>query len=293
VAVALLVYALAEAHGIELSEIEPRQYRPATHTFGWREEDAVTPFNRFHPRMNAFGSRNRFEVSDLKKDLVILLGDSFFFGYGLDDTETIAFFLNTLDKKRKYVNLALCGFNIWDSVAWYQSKYKGLPRPPVWIVIQVLLYNDIFAASHVELEVQRRMERAVKYVLPPFGLVVTRKRLFQYAMKGVVAKIHQDLSDERFRGYIRRPLNRLKAKAQEANAPIMVLVYDDEPLFEPYMGKLAQYCDQNGLHFFRVKELCKGSAFKDRLPDGAHPSGNLNRVLARQILARIDGATPD
>ena len=90
---------------LDIKKIEPQKYIADLAIFEFDDSiDATTPYNTYHPHFNSFGSRNLFEVSNLINDIVILLGDSFFFGYGLNDNETISFFLKKFDKKRKYIN---------------------------------------------------------------------------------------------------------------------------------------------------------------------------------------------
>jgi hypothetical protein len=97
----MLVWLFAKYRFIDIKNIEPVNYAPDLKKLEIRGGIQATSFNVYRCRINRFGSRNPFEVTGQDKNTVILLGDSFFWGSGLGDNETIAYFLNNTDSKMK------------------------------------------------------------------------------------------------------------------------------------------------------------------------------------------------
>lgn len=268
---------------LNLHDIEPQNDVP-TVPFSWEEGHSITPYNTYFPRINSFGSRNLFEISEINSEIVVLLGDSFFFGYGLSDRETVSYFLNQTDKKRRYVNMSFNGFNIWDSVARYFDKYEELPQPPEWIIFQILFHNDIYSSNVVG-----KIHSYYQCILPPFNYFISKSTFLRSFMGRFEEKVFDDLSPKRFAKYIAGPLDKLKAKLSGSRTRVMVLLYNDEDLFKEYTGKLEEYCLHNDMSFLQVSKLMTASQYEDRrLPDG-HPSAELNRLLAQRLKDRIDG----
>ena len=287
---AILVSLFAKYRFINIKNIEPINYTPNLKNLEVKEEVQATSFNIYHCHINRFGSRNSFEVTSEDKNIVVLLGDSFFWGSGLNDNETIAHFLNSMDTKRKYINLALPGANICDSVARYLSKYERMQAPPV-IIFQVLLFDDVYASTVIEAKIAREVNRDYRYVWYPFRRFISRKFLFRHYMSQIVEKIFADLTDSRFTGYIQNPLRKLIKKVSQSGTAIILIAYDDNYHGElkSYPGKLKRFCLENGIPFFEVNDLVTEECFTSRLQDG-HPSAILNRALAAKIKEKVTAA---
>jgi hypothetical protein len=249
------------------------------------EEDTLTSFNEYHPTINSFGSRNLFELSGLEEKIVVLLGDSFFFGYGLNDDETVSYFLNKFDNNKKYINLALPGANIKDSVAIYFSKWENM-RTPSAIILQLLWPNDICASSYIEEKTIKTVEKEYKYILPPFRYLFSKDKLYRFYLNRIYAKIYQDLSKERFDKYVRNPINELIEKTYASETKIIIITYGNKRRFENYTGWLKHFCVENNIYFYRIEHIIDAKYINDRLPDG-HPSGKFNKVLAEQLVSLL------
>lgn len=288
VAISSAGYLFLKYSRLDIKAMEPRHYEAHIEGMRWREEDSRTAFNEYHPHFNRFGSRNVDEVSGEDNNVVVLLGDSFFFGYGLRDEETISYYLSQLDGSRKYVNLAFPGFNIHDSVARYLARRKEL-RPPKLILLQVLLYNDVCASIEIDERIGEMVARDYGYMLFPMKMLFDRNRLHRYAIGKAYSKIHQDLTSERFVEYVQRPLDVLLRHVDGDATKVMLVSFDVLGTFESYSERLAAYCRMRGMLYVADYELAeKELLLKERLPDG-HPSARLNRVMAEQIKSKVDG----
>jgi len=246
------------------------------------KEDAVTSFNEYHPTINNIGSRNLFELSELEENIIVLLGDSFFFGYGLNDNETVSYFLNKFDSSKKYVNLALPGANVIDSVAIYFSKWKNMKAPSA-IILQLLWSNDICASSLIEHRAFEIIEKEYKYILPPFRYILSKDKLYLYFINRIYEKIFQDLTKERFEKYIKNPINDLLGATHKNKAKVMVIAYGNKKRFKTYTKWLKQYCLEENIYIIRIENIIDDKYINDRLPDG-HPSGQFNKALAKKII---------
>ena len=266
---------------VNLNDIEPIEDISHIGSVGFVEEDSVTPFNRYYPTINAFGSRNAFEVSSDEDNYVVLLGDSFFFGYGLDDNETVSYFLNRFDQERRYINLGLPGANIIDSVENYFLKWNMLKSPRA-IIVQVSLKNDIFASLYIEAGITKETEREAEYILYPFNRMVDKRDLFRMYYSKIVEKIHNDLSGHRFDRYIQKPLHELVEKVSRDGTHVIIVSYSVKALYEDYNMRLRKFCAANDSSFFMITDLVDNKYMDVRLPDG-HPASSFNRSLARHI----------
>ena len=277
-----VVYLTGKYYVVNIKDVEPEKYVPDLAALEFVEEDTLTPFNEYHPSINSFGSRNLFEITGLEEKLIVLLGDSFFFGYGLNDDKTVSYFLNKFDDSKKYVNLALPGANIKDSVDIYFSKKEKI-RAPIAIILQILWDNDICASSYIEENAIKTVEKENKYVLPPFRYFISKDKLYRYYLNRIYAKIYQDLSKERFDKYVRNPINELIKITQASKTKIIIITYGNERRFEKYTVWLKQYCLKNNIYFYRIEDIIDAKYINDRLPDG-HPSARFNKMLAGQLV---------
>ena len=238
--------------------------------------------------INAFGSRNLFEVSKEDNNLVFLLGDSHFFGDGLENNETVSYFLNQIDDKRKYINLALRGYNIIDSVERYLLKSPEI-NPPLLIIFQIVLGNDVYASQYIGNKmIIEEVERDYKYILYPFNKVFTKQRLFFYCTRNIENKIYNDLSEERFVKYVGNPLSKLFTEISKYDTRLMIIAYDTPSALKDYEEKIKNFCIEKNIYFYTLEDLVKKTHLRsNRLPDG-HPSANLNKVLASRIKDKLE-----
>ncbi len=289
----LNLYAIASAVGIiiawnrykytDLSRIERPAYLPTL--LDKLDERLVcagprsqkTEFNTYHYFINSLGARNSFEVAPGDR-VVYLLGDSFIFGFGLDDGYTLADFLGSLDPERKYLNLGVPGFNIWDSVERYLLRKKTLPKPEM--VIIGVTGNDAYDSRYVYELVDKEIKKWLVYILPPFNRILTYAMLKKQYLDQIESKVFQDKSRRRFTEYFEKPLDKLIA-ALPKGTRLMVVCYNSD-----YRGELAEYCRRSGVIFLSVMDELGESWTADCLKDG-HPTGHANRLLAERIEAEL------
>lgn len=271
-----------------MTSIEPKKYiaNPtllmARHYTG-KHQSLFT--RKYYTTYNNFGSRNLFEVEDTEEDeRIVLLGDSYFNGAGLNDNETISYFLNKIDNKNKYINLALVGANINDSVAYYFVKWEGMANPKA-IVFQILWGNDICASSFIQEKVERIIAKDYKYLLPPFCNIFTKKILLRYYLSQIYAKINQNLTEDRFLKYFINPLSRL---AQTKNK-IVIITFGFAEHNRNYEEKLKKYCSRNDIYFYRIEDILENKYLMSRISkNDHHPNSEFNKQLAFKISSLLE-----
>ncbi|MCK4994943.1 MAG: hypothetical protein KAS13_07875 [Candidatus Omnitrophica bacterium] len=271
----------------DIKSIEPKNYKPNLSIYNFRNYtgEHTTPFKKkYNVSFNSFGSRNLFKIASTREDQrIVLLGDSFFFGSGLNDNETVSYFLNKIDNDNKYINLALIGANINDSVANYFSKWANMPAPKV-IVFQIIWGNDICASSLIQQKAQEIIKNDCKYLLLPLRHILLRDIFLPYYLSKIYEKIHQDLTSKRFHEYIIKPLSRLA----ETQSKLVIIAFDSADYNKNYEKKLKDYCLSNGIYFYRLDEILEQKYLYCRISTkDRHPNAEFNKQLAFKIKALL------
>jgi hypothetical protein len=265
----------------ELPRLEAGRYGP----------EHPTPYNElqgvyFPTTINRLGARNRFEVGrDMDRETVVLIGDSFTFGVGLPDEQTLSHQLGVLDPKRAYINLGFPGFNLQNTVTRLLNRTGRMPEPRL-VVVQVLLLNDIAAEVQVEARLNEMARSDHRLILPPFGWLLTEEKLMQLGWADFWGRIQRDdMSRARFETFIKAPLDRLAGGLPRTR--VVVVLFAEcgrctEEGASRMVAWLRGYCDGRRWPLFQASEETLGQAFNSRLSDG-HPDGGLNRRLAAEL----------
>lgn len=279
------VYLLIRYRAVDLAQLEPRPYRSRIERFRYSDGDGVTPFNTYHPHINAFGARNRFEVRPDDDNLVYMLGDSYMFGYGLEDPDTLPHRMNRLDPHHRYINLGLPGTNVVDAVARFRQA-RARTAPPRAVVLQTLLINDTYASAEIERRVLQQVTEDQWLVLFPVSLLMDREWLFRYYFSRVDREIMTNQLDAaRFERYLGRPLTELSRLARADRAPLIVIEYTSTDDYPDYHRRLRALAGRRGFTFVIVDELVRPDDW-DLLPDN-HPGPGLNRAIARKLVTLV------
>jgi hypothetical protein len=213
-------------------------------------------------------------------------GDSFFFGYGLDQERTLSHQLTARDPRHRYLNLAFPGDNLLDALARYDSVKDRIGKP-VAVIQQVLMGNDIYGSNGLMDFVYRTVE-ADRGTLPfPFDRLWDRTRALTTLTGFLEQQVREDPGDRRWQTYLEQPLTRLWRDQQAHQVPLIIVDYTgDDADFTDYRRRLQVFCRQRQIHYLDTWRLLDQKTMDDRLPDG-HPTAQLNRKLAGRLLKEL------
>lgn len=181
---------------------------------------------------------------------IVLLGDSFVYGHGVNQHETISSFMEK-ETKLNVVNLGCQGY---DTVAEYQAlKYFGLPFKPK-IVILFFYLNDIFDnsnyANEEELVYLIEEEDGFPYELE-YPETLFEKKSLPKTISGI---LHDNFYSYRFFKYflvkylIKRELN-VAYNWSDVESNKMRLAWE---VNKKYLDKTRQLAKQNNVEFMIV-----------------------------------------
>lgn len=274
------------------AEVVPRPEQIPTYGAGvYGPDNPLGPvqFEGKTPRttINKQGLRDKVELGPDMGPHIVLLGDSFTFGYGLDDDQTLAAHLGKLDPSHRYINAGQPLFNLHDSVTRFNALWATLPAPRV-VLLQVLLSNDITSEQQVEVNIARIYEAANSWRLPPFNNKLLDPLLLDTLHDRVWKLLNADLNRARFDLYIKGAIERLRASIGSETTLALVLFTDSQvPGHTQMMRWTSEYCGKIRVPMWRVEDLVDGETFENpRLSDG-HPSGAFNRHLAQALAPRF------
>lgn len=256
--------------------------------------------------IDAHGGRVTPPAND-GKVAIVLAGDSFNFGDGLRDNETLSFFLQQKSANRLRVpNIAVSGYGMHQVLRQLEldvPRRYGLSNFD-WLVVSVV--DDHIERANGRYEWSRGSPRyvldgadRVKYAGsfevadPPAWLTLLRSdsRLF-FALEQawiqlvptqdghVFASILATIQDIAMRKY---------------HAKVLVLYHAEHAYFQEYVGRRALYhrlFQEAGVAFIDVFQSVPGIDASYFIPGDGHANAKLNAALA-EIVLRETGALPD
>ena len=239
---------------------------------------------------------------------ILILGDSFAFGGGLPDDETLAWYLRQESgAELQPVNLAVKGYGIHQVLRQLEigePRRSGHQRFP-WAVLSIVDDHVLRVAGRVQW-----LHDSPRYVVEPDGALVARgtwahpsdfveslivgSRLFALAWKAI------EVDEPGERRLFVRILREIKAKlAADYGARLVVLYYSGET----WHGDLAGWRDM------MVPLLCKADvevldvnalltqarqpADRFYMADDGHPTALLNRTIAAALVEDFRRGTVD
>jgi hypothetical protein len=272
---------------VSITHFENRQSFPVAISRPGRLNTLMTPFHTtFNFYCNSWNTRNPFEIVP-GETYNVLLGDSMVFGFGLEDSETLAHFLNMFRSPSLpvFVCLARPSVNIRDTVGFFLEKWEWMP-PPELIIFEVLLWNDMYNQIQLEGEGRKLVEREYKRLLWPLKHIIRKDWMMRCYMDRIQATALRDMNDERFDFFVRGPLTRLASFAG-LKTRIVILSYDiGISQLAGYQDKLIHLCKDKGFTYVSHLDLLPGMLLREKLPD-AHPNGKFNEAMARVLVDRF------
>jgi hypothetical protein len=242
-------------------------------------------------KINSYGMRDDEPWAEPAKRIVII-GDSFTFGFGVPQEETFPILLEKEINKGGEVydvlNLAVAGYTIQDEVN--VLRYKGLKWDPEWVIIGYVL-NDP--------EIEPVQELPSYFDQPHWWQFSHVLRLFARGFKKIQINIYGSGDYYQYlHAYqptwqsVITGFSEIKEMATEHQTKVMVLIFpilDTDWSVYPYHNihrQVADLAEQNG--FVVVDLLPYASKYPPQdlrvsLQDG-HPNASLHRLAVEAIL---------
>ncbi len=299
-ATGMALVAVTKLRSLELSEVEvppedvvTPQDQLATYPAGIYGEGRPFRPLMFEGKMpqttiNDSGLRSPYNLDAKLGGHVVLLGDSFTFGYGLPDHQTLAAHLGKLDPARKYINAGQPLFNLHDAVTRFEQLWSSRQRPSL-VLLQILLSNDIIAEQRLERNIQLKLEAMRPWRIPPFNGEWMNPILMKVIRDRLWVQLHADLTRKRFDLYIAGAIKRLRrAAGKESRVVLLYYVGSLVPKFKKMESWLHEYCRDNEIPLMKAEVLVGATpSASPRLSDG-HPSGAYNAALARALKPELE-----
>ena len=128
------------------NQLDPAIFRPDP-VLGWRLNPGASGLHKHYDftaeyHIDASGSRVSLPPAASAKSNVVILGDSFTFGLGVNDSETFSSRLNQAQSTFKFINYGLPGSSTDQQFLLLQQRISRLA--PAEVLLVLYLGNDIF-----------------------------------------------------------------------------------------------------------------------------------------------------
>ena len=253
-----------------------------------------------------------------KQPRILLVGDSFIFGYGLKEEETLRSHLE--NKVREIspatetcvINGGVPGYNLVQDVSW--TLRIGLNQKPDWIIL-FAVPNDLEPPIWVDPSTRpepgdskswldwihgdpRVMELPGVRTFHLVNLIQRVAKVILPAQRSLAHDYIQFCNEVSFSTsawpQAQSSLTKLKSVVDEQNIPLTVVLYPvpirltSEP-FAPFCKKIADFCHQSDI------QVLNPSSEWAEIPeevlrwhtDDLHPSGEANRLMADYLVRNL------
>jgi hypothetical protein len=246
--------------------------------------------------VNSDGFRGRDYPVDKMKDVyrIIILGDSFTFGAGVNDNETFSYYLeqklNSLrlnNEKFEVLNLGVGGYNTFQEVECL--KVKGLKYRPDLVII-AHHGNDVENVSEIE---QVRDEMYADYINGNENITnntfYSAWAYFQNkAFEIVYSEIEKQSFDKVFEN-VRQPMENLYNISLQENFSLMIMHFPNGYKHNEQAEKLYNFSDEKSICYLDFTDIYDIENLYPQImhPQDAHPNPYAHSVLADYIIKKM------
>jgi lysophospholipase L1-like esterase len=251
--------------------------------------------------------------------LIAVLGDSFVFGQGVPQSETMPAVLQKIlnksskDERFRVWNLGVSGYNTEQEA--YLLKSFVLPRKPDWVVVGYNINdcepigidpNSVEKEQHVQEPVIDRLKNyflndllITQFVKQRAGNLI---RLFDptwYASNYVQDTLNQYISSDGGWGQVSTLLKLMKTECDSHGVGFTIAILPAMLDFGNYPYKAANerilsFCKENGIDCIDILPFFRGHNFMNYWVSAmdAHPNGEAQGIFAQALKAHLKDKLP-
>lgn len=217
----------------------------------------------------------RGEELENKQKTIIILGDSFMFGYSIGDNDTIPHNLELLLKSTEVINAAVPGYSIEQMIALYNKKLKDTKHD---IVILSFIKEDIYRQKESP-DYSKKM--FLRKLIRSSSLIAFLKPRFN-----VIRQIIFDKDDTKFENYLVEDKERIlefDKQLKENNKKLILFPYIYKKEDETFYNEIKEFATENNIkttdNNFKVIEEYGGNKL-DLKAEDSHPSEIQTKLMA-------------
>jgi len=262
------------------------------------QEGFTIPNGKF-AHINSHGFRGEEFSVDKGGDIfrILMLGDSYVFGYGLSDNETLPFQLEELFNARvmgqefEVLDAGVPGYGIFQMVNFYKETGKDYDAD--LIVLMSIESNLLRQPSDEERDVKGHLRNVVRFVL--------RKSTFAAVMKPRFERIRWvlfgDLGGQKekynkFWEYDKEMLNELASMLESQGKSLVLLPYIEDESELGFLEKMNDFADGDSNVF--IIDNIYGALFNGsedvsllKIEGDGHPTAFANKITASLVYEKL------
>ena len=242
-----------------------------------QNEGSWVKFNRtLIETVNSDGFRGRDYPVEKPKEVyrIIVLGDSFAFGYGVNDNETFSYYLeqklnslNISGKRFEVLNLGVGGYNTFQEVE--SLNIKGLKYNPDLVII-AHHGSDMENISEIEREID---EMYSNYTSGKQNVTNnTYATLRAYFQNKAFQNVYEDMAKKTFDQVfenVRQPMEDIYNISKNKNFSLMITTFPNGYMYKEQAEKLAVFSTERGICYL---DFSVAYADKDLYAQTVHPT---------------------
>jgi|SRR3989338_1046050 len=260
----------------------------------WKHVPSQTGYQKIgFPKatINSKGFRGT-ELEDGKRN-VIMLGDSYTFGWGVKDNETFSYILEkklaSIDKEYRVVNMGVSGWGLFQEKIQLERTYEDY-RPK--IVVLTIISDDLrrkeIQNKNEKVEFLKKMENS--------GWIFSNSATLQFIQNFILKKtyVKYKIKDKTISELWKTEEIKLKSIhniTRNINATLILIFYPDrnpefyEPLSEIKGWDKTVVIDDLQIYFepFEIEDLHT---------DDGHPTSLAHKIIAERIFIKIKKNSP-
>ena len=263
-------------------------------------------------RTNSLGLRSKeLQTKQENEYRVVIFGDSFMFGPGVNDSDTVASYLEAIPKqnpKGKFkllsvYNYSISGLNTVQELVLY--RHLGKDVNPDQVILGVFIGNDIIPNAITSIDergnyvsFQDNNEMFINEVMEDYGILSFGSVLLRvFLLEIYVPRIRYQISlSSEIINETYRLIQEFKRHSQQLGIQFsVVLLYPKDSvrggIVQAWSGsrrigfRIAEYCKKNGIEVVDMLEYMNGKESQEEFyfPTDGHLNKNGNYVVAQAI----------